>query len=128
MTTPTPMRPDSIETVLFEPDDQRVLAVLPGALWLSPGDVVELEDPPRDARVLSSRLQLGGGRARVLVVLDVPDGGDDTLRGETPTVAALVADVEPDGAVAAELDRDLEALASDVDAGVEGVPEEPVGP
>ena len=115
MTTPQPMRPDAVETVLFEPDDQRTVAVLPGALWLSPGDIVELDDPPRDARVLSSRLQLTGGRARVLVVLDVPDGRDDALRGEAPIEQALAVEPgAPDAGISAELDRDLEALASDV--------------
>jgi hypothetical protein len=82
-----------METVLFEPDEQRVLAVLPVALWLAPGDVVELEDPPRDARVLSSRLQLRGGEARVLVVLDVPDDREEALRGEQPTEAVLAVEV-----------------------------------
>jgi len=116
MTSEEPMRPESIETVLFEPDLQRTLAVLPGAVWLAPGDVVELEHPPRDARVLSSRLQLREGRARVLIVLDVSGGPDDVLRGDTSTDAVL--DVDVDLAVPAleELDRELEALASDVEA------------
>ncbi len=121
MTNEEPMRPESIETVLFEPDLQRTLAVLPGAVWLSPGDIVELENPPRDARVLSSRLQLREGRARVLIVLDVPGGQDDVLRGDTPTEAVLAVDVdEVVPALGEDLDRELEALASDIEA----VPEE----
>ncbi len=124
MTTSEPLRPASMETVLFEPDEQRVLAVLPVALWLSPGDVVELEDPPRDARVLSSRLQLRGAAARVLVVLDVPDDREEALRGEQPTEAELAVEVgEPVAGLGAELDRDLEALERDL----EDVPEEPAG-
>lgn len=127
MTTSEPMRPDAVETVLFEPDEQRVLAVLPGAVWLAPGDVVELDDPPRDARVLSSRLQLRAGTTRVLVVLDVPDGGDDALRGAT-TEDVLAAEVgAPDPGLRAELDRDLAALASDAVPG-EPVPEEGARP
>lgn len=127
MTTSEPMRPDAVETVLFEPDEQRVLAVLPGAVWLAPGDVVELDDPPRDARVLSSRLQLRAGTTRVLVVLDVPDGGDDALRGAT-TEHVLAAEVgAPDPGLRAELDRDLAALASDAVPG-EPVPEEGARP
>jgi hypothetical protein len=110
------MRAESLETVLFEPDHQEVLAVLPGALWLSPGDVVELDAPPRDARVLSTRLQLRDGRARVLVVLDVPDDPEAALRGEVPTEVVLGADVEePAPALSAELDRDLAALETTPD-------------
>ena len=125
MSTPEPLRPDAFETVLFEPDDKRVVAVLPGALWLSPGDVVELQDPPRDARVLSSRLQLDAGVARVLVVLDVPDGGDEAMRGEQPTEAVLAVEVgEPVAGLAEELDRDLEALEADL----QEAPEEIAGP
>ncbi len=121
MTSEEPMHPQSIETVLFEPDLQQTLAVLPGALWLSPGDIVELENPPRDARVLSSRLQLREGRARVLIVLDVSGGPDDVLRGDTPTEAVLAVDVDEAGPVLGdELDRELQELASDV----EPVPEE----
>lgn len=112
MTSPEPMRPDAVETVLFEPDDQRVLAVLPGAIWLAPGDVVELDDPPRDARVLSSRLQLTAGGARVLVVLDVPDRTEETFRGDTTTEAVLATDVAAPGAgLDVDIDRELAALA-----------------
>jgi hypothetical protein len=124
MTDAEPMRPTVVETVLFEPDERRTLAVLPGAIWLSPGDVVELSDPPRDARVLSARLQLGGGSARILVVLDVPDHQDDALRGDAPTEAVLAGDLdEPVLDLGAELDRDLEALEADVElAPEEGAP------
>ncbi len=120
MTVDEPKRPTIVETVLFEPDEQRTLAVLPGAVWLSPGDVVELDDPPRDARVLSARLQLGGGSARILVVLDVPDHQEDALRGEAPTEAVLAGDVdEPSLDISAELDRDLEGLETDADLATE---------
>jgi hypothetical protein len=39
---------------------------------LAPGDIVELDDPPREARVLSTRLQLRRDEARVFVVLTYP--------------------------------------------------------
>ncbi len=69
-----PLRPDAVETVIEEPDEQAVVAVVPRALWRQAGDIVELDDAPREARVLSSRLQLRRNEpARVLVVLDVPD-------------------------------------------------------
>ena len=111
MSTPEPVRPDMIETVLYEPDQQRMLAVLPGPLWLSPGDFVELDEPPRDARVLSTRLQLLDGRARVLVVLDVPDDGESALRGDVATEVILNTELdEPVAGLSAELDRDLAAL------------------
>lgn len=121
MTSPEPMRPDVVETVFLEPDHQMVLAVVPAALWLAPGDVVELDDPPRDARVLSSRLQLRDGRTRVLVILDVPDSRDDALRGAVPTEEVLGVELdEPDPALGGELDRDLAALTPEVD----GAPDE----
>ena len=121
MTNPEPMRPDVAETVFLEPDQQQVLAVLPGTLWLSPGDVVELDDPPRDARVLSSRLQLRKDVSRVLVILDVPDSRDDALRGAVPTEEVLGIELdEPDPSVGGELDRDLAALAPDAGAPEEG--------
>ena len=41
-----PLRPTTLETVFYEPDQRAVIAVLPGALWLAPGDIVELDDPP----------------------------------------------------------------------------------
>src|SRR5829696_3065609 len=53
-----PWRPTAVETLIYEPDEQAVIAVVPGALWLQAGELVELDDPPREARVLSSRLQL----------------------------------------------------------------------
>ena len=112
MTSPEPLRPDAVETVLFEPDEQRVVAVLPAAVWLSPGDVVELDDPPRDARVLSSRLQIVAGTARILVVLDVPERTEDTFRGDTTTEAVLATDVASPGAgLDVDIDRELAALA-----------------
>lgn len=110
-----PIRPTTLETVLYEPDQQVVIAVLPGGLWLSPGDIVELDDPPRDARVLSARLQLRSGQARVLVVLDVPDDPDDALRGDTPTEVVLGADADEPVLVGDELDEELEQLTEEVD-------------
>lgn len=110
-----PIRPTTLETVLYEPDQQAVIAVLPGGLWLSPGDIVELDDPPRDARVLSTRLQLRSGQARVLVVLDVPDDPDDALRGDTPTEVVLGADADEPVLVGDELDEELEQLTDEVD-------------
>jgi hypothetical protein len=44
--SPEPSRPTVLETVHYEPDQRAVLAVLPGGLWLPPGDIVELDDPP----------------------------------------------------------------------------------
>lgn len=121
MSNAEPMRPEEVETVFVEPDQQEVLAVLPVALWLAPGDVVELDDPPRDARVLSSRLQLRADRSRVLVILDVPESRDDALRGAVPTEEVLGVELdEPDPALGGALDRDLAALAPDAD----GAPEE----
>jgi hypothetical protein len=73
-----------METVLFEPDQQQVLAILPAALWLSPGDVVDLDDRGTGARVLSSRLQVSGDIARVLVFLDVPDEPAVAVTEEVP--------------------------------------------
>jgi hypothetical protein len=105
-----PLRPTAVETVLYEPDQRAVIAVLPGSLWLAPGDVVELDDPPRDARVLSTRLQLRGNEARVLIVLDVPDHPDDALRGETPTEVVLGEDIDQSLPVGDDLDDELEKL------------------
>ena len=120
-----PLRPTAVETVLFEPDRQAVLAVLPGGLWLTPGDIVELDDPPRDARVLSTRLQLRGGEARVLIVLDVPDDPDAALRGDVPTEKVLGADADEPMLVSDVLDDELEQLTEEVDVGTppgEGAP------
>jgi hypothetical protein len=111
MPTPEPLRPDLVETVLFEPDEQRALAVLPGALWPSPGDVVELDDPPREARVLSTRLQLHRGQARVLVVVDVPEASlvEQATAGEVlAEVPAVLAPV-----LSEEIDRELAELEHD---------------
>jgi hypothetical protein len=109
------LRPTAVETVLYEPDQQSVIAVLSGALWLSPGDVVELDEPPRDARVLSTRLQLRDGGARVLVVLDVPDDPEQALRGDTPTEVVLGADAGKSSLVGNALDEELEQLTEDND-------------
>jgi hypothetical protein len=117
-----PMRPTTLETVLYEPDQQAVIAVLPGHLWLAPGDIVELDEPPRDARVLSTRLQLRRNEARVLIVLDVPDDPDDALRGETPTEVVLGADVDIALPAGDELDEELEKLTDEV--GLEPQPDE----
>jgi hypothetical protein len=120
-----PLRPIALETVLYEPDQQAVLAVLPGGLWLSPGDIVELDDPPRDARVLSTRLQLRSGEARVLIVLDVPDDPDAALRGDVPTEMVLGTDADEPVLVSDVIDDELELLTEEVDVGAapdEGVP------
>lgn len=107
------LRPTTLETVLFEPDQRAVIAVLPGLLWLAAGDIVELDDPPRDARVLSTRLQLGGDRARVLIVLDIPDDPEDALRGDTPTQVVLGADIDQPLPISEELDDELEKLTNE---------------
>jgi hypothetical protein len=112
--TNEPLRPTILETVLYEPDQSAVIAVLPGALWLAPGDIVELDDPSRDARVLSTRLQVRHNEARVLIVLDVPDDGDDALRGSTPTEVALSEDVDQAQIASQELDDELEKLTDEV--------------
>lgn len=108
--TTEPLRPTALETVLFEPDQRAVIAVLPGLLWLTAGDIVELDDPPRDARVLSTRLQLGRDGARVLIVLDVPDDPEDALRGDTPIQVVLGADIDQPLPISDELDDELEKL------------------
>ena len=113
--TTEPLRPTILETFFYEPDQRAVIAVLPGTLWLAPGDIVELDDPPRDARVLSARLQLQGDTARVLIVLDVPTSPDDALRGDTPTEVVLGADLEPP---TDDLDVELERLTDEVQAEV----------
>jgi hypothetical protein len=102
-----------VETVIYEPDEQAVLAVVPGALWLQAGDIVELDDPPREARVLSSRLQLRAAEpARVLVVLDVPGAA---LPGGTSSDTMLGADVGSAAPSEADLDAELERLTDEVD-------------
>ena len=112
--SPEPLRPNVLETVLYEPDQHAVVAVLPGVLWLTPGDIVELDDPPRDARVLSTRLQLRRNEARVLIVLDVPDDHDVALRGDTPTEVVLGADIDQSPPVTDALDEELEKLTDEV--------------
>ena len=109
-----PLRPIVVETVFYEPDQRAVVAVLPGGLWLTPGDIVELDDPPRDARVLSTRLQLRRNEARVLIVLDVPDDPDDALRGDTPTEVVLGADIDQSPPASSDLDDELEKLTDAV--------------
>jgi hypothetical protein len=108
-----PLRPASVETVIYEPDERAVVAVVPGALWLHPGDIVELDDPPREARVLSSRLQLRSNEpARVLVVLDVPDAA--LQRGSTSDTL-LGADAGSASGTGTDLDAELERLTDEVD-------------
>lgn len=109
-----PLRPTIIETVLYEPDDDTVIAVLPGSLWLAPGDIVEVDDPPRDARVPSTRLQLRGNEARVLIVLDIPADADDALRGDDSTEVALGAEVDHPLTASEELDNELEKLTEEL--------------
>jgi hypothetical protein len=120
--SPDPLRPTVLETVLYEPDQRAVLAVLPGGLWLSPGDIVELDDPPREARVLSTRLQLRRDEVRVLVVVDVPDRPNDVLRGDTPTDVALGTDIDQALPVSDALDDELEKLTDEVE--LEPAPDE----
>jgi hypothetical protein len=111
--SPEPFRPNAVETVIYEPDEQAVVAVVPGALWLHAGDIVELDDPPREARVLSSRLQLRTGEpARVLIVLDVPDAA---LPGGATADTMLSDDVGPVVEAAGDLDAELERLTDEVD-------------
>lgn len=113
--TTEPLRPTALETVLYEPDQRAVIAVLPGAVWLVPGDIVELDEPPRDARVLSTRLQLRGDGARVLIVLDVPESPDEALRGDTPIEVVLGADIDQSLPAGEALDDELEKLTGEVD-------------
>ena len=112
--TTEPLRPTALETVFYEPDERAVIAVLPGALWLSAGDLVELDEPAREARVLSSRLQVHRDEARVLIVLDVADDSVDALRGATPTDVVLGAELAPPLPTADELDVELEQLTDEV--------------
>jgi hypothetical protein len=118
-----PMRPSVVETVFYEPDQRAVIAVLPGALWLTAGDIVELDDPPRAARVLSARLQLERNEARVLIVLDVPDDAVDALGGATRTEELLGADIHPSLPTDDELDEELEHLSDEVVVAPEAVPD-----
>ena len=117
-----PLRPTVLETVFYEPDQRAVIAVLPGGLWLTPGDIVELDDPPRDARVLSTRLQLRRDEARVLIVVDVIDDPDDALRGDTATEVVLGAEIDQSLSVSDELDEELEKLTDEVN--LEPAPDE----
>ena len=112
--TSDPLRPIALETVLYEPDQRAVLAVLPGGLWLAPGDIVELDDPPREARVLSTRLQLRHDEARVLIVLDIPDVPNDLLQGDTPIEVVLGDDIDQSLPDSDELDDELEKLTDEV--------------
>ena len=108
-----PWRPTVVETVIYEPDEQEVIAVVPGALWLQAGDIVELDDPPREARVLSSRLQLRPrDPARVLIVLDVPDAA---LHDNAAADTLLDADIDQTPRTDADLDDELERLTDEVD-------------
>lgn len=108
-----PWRPTAVETVFYEPDERAVIAVLSGALWLTAGDIVEFDDPPREARVLSSRLQLRRHEpARVLIVLDVPES---SRQGDTATEMTLGADIDQSLPPSTELDDELERLTDEVD-------------
>jgi len=107
-----PWRPTAVETVIYEPDERAVIAVVPGAIWLTAGDIIELDDPPREARVLSSRLQLRRREpARVLIVLDVPDS---TQQGHS-AATMLGADIDQTLPTSSELDDELEKLTDEVD-------------
>jgi len=106
-----PWRPTAVETVIYEPDERAVIAVVPGAIWLTAGDIVELDDPPREARVLSSRLQLRRREpARVLIILDVPDSTQPSHSGAT----MLGADIDQTLPTSSELDDELERLTDEV--------------
>ena len=106
-----PWRPTAVETVIYEPDERAVIAVIPGAIWLTAGDIVELDDPPREARVLSSRLQLRRREpARVLIILDVPDC---TELGHSDATM-LGADIDQTLPTSSELDDELERLTDEV--------------
>ena len=106
-----PWRPTAVETVIYEPDERAVIAVIPGAIWLTAGDIVELDDPPREARVLSSRLQLRRREpARVLIILDVPDS---TELGHSDATM-LGADIDQTLPTSSELDDELERLTDEV--------------
>ncbi len=106
-----PWRPTAVETVIYEPDERAVIAVVPGAIWLTAGDIIELDDPPREARVLSSRLQLRRREpARVLIVLDVPDS---TQQGHS-AATMLGADIDQTLPTSSELDDELERLTDEV--------------
>jgi hypothetical protein len=78
------------------------------------GDIVELDDPPREARVLSTRLQLTRNQARVLIVLDVPDEPDDVLRRDTPIDVLFGDDIDESLPVSDEIDDELEKLTDEV--------------
>jgi hypothetical protein len=107
-----PWRPSAVETVIYEPDEQAVIAVVPAALWLQPGDLVELDDPPREARVLSSRLQLRPHEpARVLIVLDVPDA---VLQTDAAVDTMLGAEIDETPPTGTNLDAELERLTDEV--------------
>jgi len=107
-----PWRPTAVETIIYEPDERAVIAVVPGAIWLTAGDIVELDDPPREARVLSSRLQLRRSEpARVLIVLDVPDSS--SYQGDTSTTM-LSDDIDQTAPTSTELDDELEKLTDEV--------------
>jgi hypothetical protein len=108
-----PWRPTTVETVIYEPDEQAIIAVVPGALWLQAGDIVELDDPPREARVLSSRLQLRRREsARVLIVLDVPDAAQQGDTASETTLGAVIEEAPPPNI---DLDDELERLTDEVD-------------
>ena len=108
-----PWRPTAVETVIYEPDEHAVIAVVPAVLWLQPGDLVELDEPPREARVLSSRLQLRRHEpARVLIVLDVPDAAVHT---DAASDTRLGADNNETAPTDTTLDDELERLTDEVD-------------
>jgi len=112
--TTEPLRPTALETVFYEPDERAVIAVVPGGLWLAPGDIVELADPAREGRVLSTRLQIERDIARVLIVVDVADDSVDAVLGATPIDVVLGAEIAPPVPTGDELDAELEQLTDDV--------------
>jgi hypothetical protein len=111
--TAEPLRPTVVETVFYEPDEGAVIAALPGRLWLAPRRRRRVR---RICPVLSTRLQLRRGEARVLIVLDVVDDPADALRGDTPTDVVLGIEVVVSPSVGDQLDDELEQLTDDVDA------------
>jgi hypothetical protein len=88
----SPVRYDSIETLIFDQPNHRPLAVIDAAIWPKVGDVIELANPKRDAVVIGVRLQLAqeadGGRATVLVLVQDGEPGDTIDR--EPTVESLL--------------------------------------
>lgn len=75
-----PHRYETVETLIFDELRQVGLAVLPGAVCLPTGSVIELREPNRDAIVIGVRLQLTPGSiARVVVLVEDPRTEGDVI-------------------------------------------------